>query len=366
LPQATLEQLIAVTASPAPIPAIEQMRQRASVGGNTAPYTLEQLERLVARVQTGASVADLSAATGLGGNTVIDAVVGLGTWLTHRHGKAAVEFVSAGSLAEPPLFYMPPQTLKEGNDKTAAQLHQVELPEGFDPKALGRDVRASLGAILAVAPAMPELQRFMDRAWRPQQPKAVTYESLSAVAFFVRLGRAGDLPEVNADSPGFAQLVVDSYDLLEVARMDAISALGASLTAGVYDRDVVTSHLGVARQLFDERLQRLLRLAERAGCNDEVNRLLDRERSAVSRRIEAAPNIWLAPGVWALSDTAIRRIAIASGIPVERDFELEREVRSRLAAIGRKADADVLVPAGVNAIRRGASEEFWQGLVATS
>src|SRR5690606_30304411 len=101
---------------------------------------------------------------------------------------------------------------------------QVVIPEGLNPKEVGRDVWQSFGAILACRPSNADPTRFIARKYR-RTSKAVTFEIVAAVRLFAHLGRLDEIDQVNPKSKEFHSTVVSAYDLLEVARRDAMVGL---------------------------------------------------------------------------------------------------------------------------------------------
>jgi hypothetical protein len=353
-------QALQVAARPSVAGSLERLRSHAAHAAQ-AP-TPPQLHALVSALTLGQDLPTVAAAAGLPPDRVVEAVSELGAWLSHNHGAAAFRLVPPGTLAQPPLFVLPTSATPAD-----AQADDVEIPDGFTPRALGRDVRAALAAVIAHQPSTTELQRFVERTRRSGEV-VVSYEAVATVSFFARLGRLDDLGEVSPRSAAFSSLVVKSYDLLEVARSDALTALSSVIAAeaSVGSAELLTEALTVAGQLAGGRLRRAEGLVGRLGTGDGVADLFEREQSALAQRVLAATRTWAPATPAELDDAQVRRIAAAAGLEVDRDRSVERDIRQRLADLGRAADADVLIPACLDAIANGCEEEFWERLHAAS
>jgi hypothetical protein len=341
--------LLRSAARPTVASSIEQLRQR--VADHSGPdITLDILEKLVVSAARRDDIQAMATHTGLDVTDVAATVSDLGTWLSHVHGAPPIRLVRSGDFEQPTLFVLP----------KANEVQRLELPAGFSPRELGRDIRASLAAVMSRQPDRDELQRFTDRNHMNIGPWPVaTFEIIAGVAFFARLGRLDDLATISPDSVSFNERIVKAYDILDVARQDGLAALADVLVSPADTEDLVTP-MARARVLFDPQLVRLARLVDRLDTSDEVPLLFERERQSLAHRIITATRQWVPAGVHDLDDAQVRRIAAGAGVALERDRHVENETRDRLVALGREADADVLVPTAMDAIAAGAQDEFWQ------
>lgn len=347
--------VLRAASKPCLIGSIERLRGLVTTAEN-AP-TATQLASVVAQLTVGADLDATAAAAGLSTTAVVDAISELGAWLSHNHGAAPIKVVPAGTLAQPPLFTLPAPPGSVAGDERP----EVEIPSGFSPRALDRDVRAAYAAVVANQPSPAELQRFVDRTRRTGEVTP-SYESVAAVTFFVRLGRTDALAQVSPKSVAFAALAVKSYDLVEVARADAISAMCDVLCAQA-DTEKTLEAVERASVLYATQLRRFARVLALPGDGPSAS-LLDREREALSQRILAAPTQWALDSPARLDDAQIRRISGAAGLDLDRDRQLEREIRQRLVDAGRGQDADVLIPAALDAVANGTEEAFWSRIDA--
>jgi hypothetical protein len=353
--------LLHAAAAPSVSPGVETLRHQVGNAADTAgEYTLAQLRTIVAMVRTGASLADVSAASSVAESAVVKATVELGTWLTHVLGPADVPFVPTGSLEQPFLFPVttPPRGKKAKAAPAPAKSRQrrvpVEINAGFCPSSLGKDITASLGAVLAAAPDAELLERFWSRTHR-RVDKTLSYEVIAGVAFFARLGRLDDIGQVNAKSVPFQRLALAAHDLLEVGRRDALRAL-AVLVSDESDMSIVAPAVSAAAVLFEVDMAKLAKLA--ASPSESSARLFGRERKFLVQRVLANPAVYAPASIAALSEGQVLRIAQAAGVVTDRNRPLEGEARRVLVDMGLGNDADIHLPAAIDAVRDGRVEEF--------
>jgi hypothetical protein len=346
---------------------IEALRASvASAEDTTSSYNRTQLQSVVESISLGRPLREVGRESGLGPEAVVTAVIDIGTWLTHVLGSAEVPFVAPGTLQQPALFAVaaPPKGKKKATQapakkagKSAKAQRPVEIPAGFEPAALGKDITASLGAVIATAPQSDLLDRFWARNHRRTSDKALTFEVVAGVAFFARLGRLGDLGLVNDKSVGFKRLALQAHDLLEVGRRDALAGM-AVLVSDETDIDVITAAVAKAAVMWETEMERLARLVAASAVNEASVRMLDRERRFLRQRVLNYPGAYLLGSIAELRDGQVLRIAQAAGLAVERDKATELEARRLLARAGLTVDADVYLTEAIEAVREGHTEQF--------
>lgn len=164
----------------------------------------------------------------------------------------------------------------------------------------------------------------------------------------------------------FAKLappLVQAYDLLEVARQDAVAAVATILES----RDLeVLRHAAVKLRVLDgpsaRRIEQMLDLVD---ARPESMHMLERELRYFAKRVAASPSQFRPASIGELSPPQVKRICANAGLKVEVDTTeraFEQKLRTRLRELGLEADADRLVPAGLDAFRNGRDVEFLEAL----
>lgn len=239
-------------------------------------------------------------------------------------------------------------------------LTDILVGEGFHPSENGgRDVTGAMGAILAAQPDREMIVRYLQRT--NEREKVLSFEHVSLVWLFARMGRVDEIGEVNGTSAALAHCFADAYDLLEVTRASAMSALADLLEGRVTASDAMDSIVRV-RPLLESHAGRLEAAARHAANTSDV-RLFERELGWLKRTVENHPQGMVVSDISELSAGQVLRIAELSGLHTSGSTRTEEsEIRAKLQMMGLAQDADQLVPTGVAANRRGLSDEFWEAV----
>ena len=261
---------------------------------------------------------------------VLDVVATFGTWLTHSQGPALQNSLN--------------------------QIQIAYIPAGYEPTASHRrDVTKALTAIVLSKPSADVISRFVSRTYR-NRSGSLTYALVAGVWMFSQCGRLEKIDKVSSDSV-FHNLVVSAYDLLDVARLDAIAGIDhlRSQPDPVAAIDEILLSCGKARWLAERRVNRIERVA-REGSSEQL-----REELRSFARAARGDHTALHPeSIAVLNAGHVMRICTAAGIKVEDDTRNDEvEIRSRLRALGLSIDADRLVPEALRAIQRGQADAFW-------
>jgi hypothetical protein len=261
---------------------------------------------------------------------VLDVVATFGTWLTHSQGPAVVQ-----SLNQTQIAY---------------------IPAGYEPTAPHRrDVTKALTAIVLSKPNQDVVARFVSRTYRSRSG-SLTYALVAGVWMFAQCGRLDKVDRVSSDAV-FHNLVVSAYDLLDVARLDAIAGVEflASQPDAERDLDEIVHACVKSRWLAERRIGRLEKVA-REGSTIQ----LSEELKAFNRHVRSDREAFRPASIATLNAGHILRICVAAGIKVEDDTRPDEvSIRARLRSMGLSIDADRLVPEALRAVQRNQAEEFW-------
>jgi hypothetical protein len=320
---------------------------------------------------------DISVSTGLDGDMVLDVVAEFGTWLTHsKKGSVRAGLVCAADMRQQTLFQLEFSggVPLEGKGKKAKE-SRVVVPLGFEPRAgHKRDVSKALAAIVVAAPERKTIERFVARQYGVRSA-SLNYPLVSGVWFMASCGRLEQIDKVSKD-PVFHVQAVAAFDLLEVARKDAIDAIDLLVKAGL-GADVDLKELGRAcvksRWIAEREVERVRRLVEAASQRPSVRGTLATElrflasRVQASERVEGKANPYRPASIAELGVGQVQRIAQASNLSVEGATRAEEsEIRTRLKALGLSNDLDRLVPEGLRAASSGHADAFWEIMTARS
>lgn len=333
-------------------PTIERLRQ--AEHAEERRLSLAEVRGVVDGILAVRPLADIAATTGLDDKTILDVTAELGTWLTHVHGGADATIVSAADHGQQQLLQA----------ATGPARREVVVPLGFERRAgHRRDVSRALAAIVVHAPDDKTLTRWLSRKYQPSRANVVTFSIVSVVWRFATLGRLGEIDRINANNAAFAKLLVAAYDLLDVARRDAIDGVITLATADTANLDALAAACVKARWLNEGRIARLERTISLARSRPGVQRLLAKELRSFAAEVRAQPDTWAPTGISKLSEGQVRRICQAAGLSTEGPKRAEEaDVRRRLAELGLRADADRLVPDAIRAAQAGVAEEFWAAM----
>ena len=237
------------------------------------------------------------------------------------------------------------------------------MPEGFEKtSAFKRDVSKAFCAIIERKPDDEVITRFLQRHYG-KNTKVLTFPMVASVWFFLKLGRAEELSEVSPGIPEFLETVIDSYDLLEVSRRDAIEVVDHLCSENVdysnlsYMSDILKKSYWLCEGDFQIIQRKLDTVLLRGSALQSLQVEIDRFKT----RVKNNPNRYKPSSVSELTLGQIRRITQLSGIDVDNDAkDLENNVRERLKNLGLTSDLDKLLPAGVKAARIGRDEDFFE------
>ena len=372
---------------------IETLRQDLAKQSEAAPrqITLEQARGVVDGLVGITSLADIATATGLTEDEVLDVVKRLGTWLTHVHGGSNATLVKSADVGQMPLLQIPaspepgakkrnkPTEPAANKRKKAAERDErvVTIPAGFEPRAPHkRDVRKALASIVVHRPDNTSLVRWISREY-PSETKMLTYTAITAAWNFAHFGVLDKLSEI-APNPGFMTVLLQAYDTLDVARLDAIDGLRTLARGDVSDLQVLANACAKCRFIAEGEIVKIERCIDivAAETADLVARSVDldktrpssestllRELRWLAERVRVQPRRYMIEDVGNMQPSQVLRIAQMAGVPVEGgNRQAEAEIRERLAALSLSADADRLVPEGLRAARLDLLEEFYEAL----
>lgn len=288
---------------------------------------------------------------------VLDVIATFGTWLTHSQGASGVEVAFAVDATQLPLF----QTAQRGDSDSAdapkarRKTQLATVPVGYEPSAAHRrDVTRALASVVSARPDSDVISRFVSRTYRTRSA-SLTYPLVAGVWLFAHKGRLDRIDRVSADSV-FRTQVVAAYDLLDVARLDAIEAVKLLASRPAPEgRDELIAACKKSRWLAEQeigRLERALTSAAPAGCANALE--------VFARTVGTDPAKYEPRSIAELSPGQVMRICAAAGLKVEYDTRSEEtEIRAKLRSLGLSVDADRLVPEALRAAERGQLDEFW-------
>jgi hypothetical protein len=256
---------------------------------------------------------------------------------------------------------------------------EVVLPMGYERSATQRrDISKSVRAILAKPVEEAELIRFAARHLSaPRVDLAADHVLL--VHWFALAGLSDKLLEVGGltreetgtivpDPSGssnapLAGVLVQAYDLLDVARADAVEAMVALATMEEVDFPTIAHLSRKARWLAPlelSRLEALVKGEQASASPSQVSWVHSRLRH-LHRMVQAAPEQYTPGEVEQLNSAHVSQILSASGLPTDEaeDKAVIAELRTRLTEMGLVNDLDQEIPAGLRAYHEGKLEEFY-------
>ena len=295
---------------------------------------------------------------------VLDIVATFGTWLTHSEGRSGVAVSFAADDEQLTLFQVARKAGRNLVKPVSNGPVTVKVPVGYEPGSTpNRDVTKALAAIVASAPSADVISRFASRTYRTRS-SVLAYPLVAGVWKFATAGRLDAIDKVSPD-PVFHAQVVAAYDLLDVARCEAIE----------YVRSIVESDQGLTPDHISRACERAgwlselefgrLRHAASAATDDKTTALLEIAVKRFKAAVRAEPGRYRPVSIAALTAGQVQRICAAAGLTIEDTTRTEElEIRSRLRELGFSRDADRLVPEGLRAYQRGQSAEFWAIMTA--
>lgn len=256
------------------------------------------------------------------------------------------------------------------------------IPGGYDrDSGHGRDVHASLAAVLAQPVEDAEIIRFVDRTY---SGPTVTLDAdhVRLLHWFASHGLGGKLLElvgrqaqvvdgnvevVPLEGPTnmvLARLMVQSYDLLEVARADAVRSLGQVVRGLVTEPGDVRAALVASKWLAPGPIGRLVTMVERAEANPANARLRQICATSVAtfcHSVQSNPRAYIVRDVAGLTSAHLAQVLTLSGLAVDDSEEkaATSELRTRLIEMGLRNDLDRELPEALRAWRSGHLEAFY-------
>lgn len=249
------------------------------------------------------------------------------------------------------------------------------LPPGYDPASLGRNVSASLDALLSAPMNDREIERFVRRTY--SVPGAQLEADHVMLLWWLMCRGMADkllelLPETTTwvDSEGvervndrhnvrLAHLMVKAFDVLEDARADAEAVLH-SLSSDAEPEELADALEGMS--WVSPEVMRLARLArqrvERGGPS--LDRVCRSRVASFAAEFARSPGGVLPEDVACLSEAQVRRLVAVAGLATDEEEErvFARDVRGQLVEMGLKHDLEFELPEAVRAWRSGSLEEY--------
>jgi hypothetical protein len=346
-PAVTLSEQIRTALSIAlatPEPGVIQ-RLRAQVEGDATP-TIAQIRAVVDGLLAVKPLPDVAAAAGLAPSRVLDVVAAFGTWVRHvKELPVSPTLVKVKDLTSP--------ATKQPSAKSATPT--VIIPQGFERSGSGsrRDVTKALSALVLGRPTDAEIARWVSRQVRVTH-LWLDYSTVTAVRTFARLGRIDELDQIN---PGFTPLsrhLVQSFEILEGGRKDALFALAQLAATPAAVTPELLGRLGV---LWMAGTRKLTALCEANAASWAI----ERESLVLLRRVLSDRAIPASIGE--LDEIQVRNIALRAGLVVENPTPAQESTVFRLLEeMGLAADADQLSVVGIAALQRGLETELKDAL----
>ena len=341
--------------------AIERLRAHTPERVNS--LSLKQITTIVAFMLKGESISEIAKRTRLSKEYIVRAIIDLGTWLgqTTRSSATLNKTLATSSTSleiecewEGPannrfkqlgLFSAPSPATSSKQDKDLL---------------LGVDFSKSVVQIMSTNPDESLLRRWLMRRYHSVH-QVLDFGVVTLVHRICQLNRLADieqLPKRGVFNSNFARVLVEAYDLLEVTRKDAVTAVGHLTSQSTGDKftDLETS-ISTASWLHQAVFNRLSVSVELNPS--EVQPLLARlARDAVS-----APNTYLPATIAELNDGQVLRLSQHVGLRVDSVSKEElAQVRSWVAALDMSQDSDILVSSGVLACRAGLGNLYQKSL----
>lgn len=257
-------------------------------------------------------------------------------------------------------------------DEFVGDMPDVVIPHGWEPAALGRNIRASLSAVVNTRTTDEEIDRYWNRTFAERQ-REFTAEHVFLVWWLAKYDLGAQLNKLNASSDYLNPLLVEGHDLLEVAMAETREKL-EELTSSP------APNLGRMLELIEDcqwlddglfgRLRAIVDAAHAAGTHS-IEGTEDRLGRIVVSRLDVIRR-WMPTGTRTLSDIAylseghLHKLCRRAGMDVDSAEEKKArdDIRSRLTTLGLSADLDQELPAGLAAWRSGQLEEYWAAVEA--
>jgi hypothetical protein len=327
---------------------LEKLVALAAQENTTTQLSLEKLIAVINFLRATIPMSQVTRDLDLTEDDVFRIITELGTWLIHAHGAAPGEIIAADASLQ--LSLLP----TEG---------AVVVPQGFDRRnGLRHDISKSIRAVLVHNPDDTELARYIDRKY-PNEGLVLTDTAVHTVWTIAMVGELDNL-HLGSDSPEWARVMLEAYDLIDVSLTDAHRAARRITAMQSIDLDDLANAFAQLSWLHESKMRRLTNILEivRSSPGDDASQILERELGMLASELEKKPG-WLPLNIGDLEKGQIVRLVERNGLARDPDSrKIELEIRSRLTDRGLKRDFDLLVPDGVRATLLGAPEVFWDAI----
>lgn len=248
-------------------------------------------------------------------------------------------------------------------EDTTEETPAVYLPFGYERDAEHRrDIGKSIAAIAVTPVEDEEIIRFVARHYE-EQTSLLDSDHVHLLWWVLTEGLTDKLAEIGPTNTTLADLLVQAYDLLDVARVDALTAL-ATITGGERDPQILRATIAQCRWLAPgelDRLSKVLTEAETHPDNPRIAEILATRLRSFTLWVRQNPATFAIRGVAELSEAHLVQILAASGLVDDESAEKEMvaELRSRLTQMGLAADLDREIAEGLRAWKLDRLEEFY-------
>lgn len=354
-----VRELREITDKPVQVPSLEAVRTIVDYLSGKDGFLVEGPDELAARV-------------GLPVEGVYEIVSGLGTFLGQSSKISAGRAEPVGRAGHPTAAEVAERlnvVVSTPNPQGQLVLFPIQsasgtpvLPLGWDRASTGREMNRAVANIVVRRPDDETLRRWLRRHFEVR----VVPVSAGLVTTLWMLARLGRVHEVGAlaekGGAPLARALADSWELLAVARADAVDAMIRLCSAGG-DLEQVRADLARARWLGGADLL-LVDAAAEAADSEDAESMARLEDAIASLAVEATRNRdRLMPElVSQLDNTQVERLCEAFGLFVENPVDLRRKVNGLIEAAGLAADSDQLVSLGLAALRAGLDNVFSDAL----
>lgn len=326
---------------------IEKLRDVKRV--ESKQLTIEQYLKLIPALSEKSHRSEVEKLLKVSTKELVAAISALGIWLGQ----------SAGASPTP-----------LSKEEFTGETDTIAIPEGFSKEELGHDVRKAVASILHHRPDEALIRRFIIRT-NNRAHMVLTFGLVSSVAAIAQLGRIAEIDGVAKSRDGsyipeLSRMLVASYDLLDVSRADAMTALvDIMMTSTIETIDFANlEHQIVKARWVNEaaftRLEITLDEAKESGNSAP----LALELSRLVSRIKANPNNWLLANISQLTEGHVMSICKQAGISIEdTSRQEESNVKSWIVDAGLSNELDQLISTGIQAYRCELDEVFKAALV---
>lgn len=240
----------------------------------------------------------------------------------------------------------------------------VILPHGYE-KGSGhrRDLGKSIAAIVVTGVEDEEIIRFVARHYE-EASALLSADHVHLLWWTLSHGLADKLTQLQSNHATLAGLLVQAYDLLDVARIDAITALADVLSASSDDIVGLRDALSRCRWLSPGEIGRLERVVvefERGRDNASLRKILTSRLGNFASWVRNNPDTFALTDVSQMSEAQLRAVLTLTGLSTDEAAEKEivGELRANLTRMGLGADLDREIAEGLRAAKFGRLEEFY-------